>query len=246
MRGKTGEDLNLLQIDHIPVWTADRDGALKRLSDAVGLPILEGFASDGHRVARGIRFSNGPFVDVHQAEAEGSALLGLSGELAGAEALAEREGWRARPERPPDGPNASPWSMLSFRRGQGVLSLMFVIDYVTDPDAWSSPMFNGGLYHHPAGPGARLRRVWLAAADIVEAGRALQAMGFVQAGEARSSVAPHGGQTYRGGRADIVLTGGEDAVIRFDVEAECPLQVVHIGAGMAAVIGCDPAESQQG
>ena len=31
---------------------------------------------------------------------------------------------------------------------------------------------------------------------------------------------------------------GEDAVIRFDVEAEGPLQVVHIG--------CDPAESQQG
>ena len=230
----------MLQIDHIPVWTADRDGVLKRLTHAVGLPILEGFAPDGHRVARGVRFSNGPFIDVHQAEMEGLALLGLSGELEGAEALAKRQDWRARAERPPDGPDASPWSMLSFRRGQGVLSLMFVIDYATDPDAWSSPIFNGGLYHHRAGPGAKLRRVWLAAGDIVEAGRALRAMGFVQAGEARSSVAPHGGQTYRGGRADIVLTSGEDAVIRFDVEAEGPLQIVQISSSLTAVVGRDP------
>ena len=236
----------MLEIDHIPVWTADRDGALERLSDAVGLPILEGFAPDGQRVARGVRFSNGPFIDVHQAEMEGPALLGLSGEITGAEALAERQGWRARMERPLDGPDASPWSMLSFRRGQGVLSQMFVIDYASDPDAWSSPIFHGGLYHHPASPGARLRQVWLAVADIVEAGRALQAMGFEPAGEARSSVAPHGGQTYRGEVADLVLTSGEDAVIRFDVEVEGPLQVVRIGAGVTAVVGCDPAESQQG
>jgi hypothetical protein len=236
----------MFEIDHIPVWTLDRDGALQRLSDATGLPILEGFAPDGRRVARGVRFSNGPFVDVHQADAEGPALLGLSGHLHDAEALAGRQGWRARAERPPDEPDASPWSILSFRRGHGVLSAMFVIDYATEPEAWTSPIFNGGLYHRPAGFGPALRRVWLTAADVGDAGRALEALGFVPAGEARSSVAPHAGQTYRGGRVDIVVARGEDAIVRFDIDGDGPAQIIQIGARLTAVTGRDPAESQQG
>lgn len=64
----------MFEIDHIPVWTRDRDGALERLSAATGLPILDGFAPDGRRVARGLRFSNGPFLDVHQAEADGGVV----------------------------------------------------------------------------------------------------------------------------------------------------------------------------
>ncbi|MGH6963807.1 MAG: hypothetical protein ACREE0_04955, partial [Phenylobacterium sp.] len=188
----------MLQIDHIPVWTRDRDGALEGLSAATGLPILEGFAPDGRRIARGIRFSNGPFIDVHQAEGDGPALLGLSEDVDAAEALAAVRGWRTRIERRSHEPEAAPWSILSFRRGQGLLSAMFVIDYACDDGAWTSPVFNGGLYHRPAAPGAALRRVWLTAADPEGAGRALEALGFFRGDEARSSLAPFSGRTYHG------------------------------------------------
>lgn len=236
----------MFEIDHIPVWTRDRDGALERLSAATGLPILEGFAPDGRRVARGVRFSNGPFLDVHQADGEGAPFLGLSGELAASEALAGRQGWRTRTQLRRHEPDAEPWSILSFRRGQGVLSAMFVIDYARDADAWTSPIFNGGLYHLAAGPGAALRRVWLTAADTGEAGRALEAMGFVPEGEARSSVAPFAGRTYRGGRAEVVVAPGEDAVARFDIDGEGPSQILQIGARLTAVVGDSAPESQQG
>lgn len=168
----------MFEIDHIPVWTPDRDGVLLRLSEVTGLPILEGFAPDGRRVARGIRFSNGPFIDVHQAEADGPVLLGLSGGVDAAEALAAQKGWRTRTERRSEAPDAPPWSILSFRRGQGLLKAMFVIDYARGAGAWTSPIFNGGLYHQPASPGAILRRVWLTAADPDQAGAALEALGF--------------------------------------------------------------------
>ncbi len=202
----------MFQIDHIPVWTRDRDGALDRLSAATGLPILEGYAPDGRRVARGVRFSNGPFLDVHEAEGEGPPLLGLAGDVPAAEALAARQGWRARAALQREEPDAEPWSILSFRRGQGLLSSMFVIHYAKAPEAWTSPIFNGGLYHLPAGEGPALRRVWVTADDVDEAGRALEALGFVPGAETRSSIAPFAGRTYRGSRADLVLASGEDAV----------------------------------
>jgi hypothetical protein len=123
---------------------------------------------------------------------------------------------------------------------------MFVIQYATDPEAWTSPIFNGGLYHRPAGQGAALRRVWLTVADTNLADAALQALGFVPGGEARSSVAPGMGRTYRGGRADIVVAKGEDAVMRFDVAGDGPLRTVQIGPRLTAVVGRVPPESQQG
>jgi len=236
----------MFEIDHIPVWTRDRDGALDRLSAAAGLPILEGFAPDGRRVARGVRFSNGPFLDVHQAQAEGSVRLGLSGDVAAAEALAGQRGWRTRTALRGDEPDVEPWSILSFRRGQGVLSAMFVIDYAQTPEAWTSPIFNGGLYHLPAGRGPALRRAWLTANNPTEAGRALEALGFIPDSEARSPIAPYTGRTYRGGRADIVLGGGEDAVMRFDVDGDGPQQVIEIGPRLIAVVGDSSPESQQG
>jgi hypothetical protein len=236
----------MFEIDHIPVWTRDRDGALEQLSAAAGLPILDGFAPDGRRVARGVRFSNGPFLDVHQAEAEGSVLLGLSGDLAAAQALTGQQGWRTRTALQRDEPDAEPWSILSFRQGQGVLSTMFVIDYAQDPEAWTSPIFDGGLYHLPAGRGPALRRVWLTAANPAEAGRAIEALGFMPDGEARSPIAPYTGRIYRGGRADIVLGGGEDAVVRFDVDGDGPRQIIEIGPRLKAVVGDSGPESQQG
>lgn len=236
----------MFEIDHIPVWTPDHDNALDRLSAETGLPILEGFAPDGRRVARGVRFSNGPFIDVHKAERDGPVLLGLSEAVDVAEALAAEEGWRTRTERRRQEPEASPWSLLSFRRGQGLLSSMFVIDYARDDGAWTSPIFNGGLYHQPAAPGAALRRVWLTAVDPEAAGAAFEALGFLRAGETSSSVAPRTGRTYRGARADIVLAQGEDAVVRFDVDTDGPIRIIEIGARLTAVVGHEPPPTQQG
>lgn len=236
----------MFEIDHIPVWRQDRDGALLRLSEATGLPILDGFAPEGRRVARGIRFSNGPFIDLHKAEGDGPALLGLSGDTAAAEALAAQQGWRTRTERRSQEPDAAPWSILSFRRAQGLLNAMFLIDYARDAGAWTSPIFNGGLYHRPAGPGAALRRVWLTAADVDEAGAVLEALGFARGGEWRSSIAPGSGRIYRGGVADLVLSGGKDAVVRFDVDADGPMRVVEIAPRLTAVVGRDSAATQQG
>lgn len=236
----------MFEIDHIPVWTQDRDDALLRLSKATGLPILEGFAPEGRRIARGVRFSNGPFIDVHRAEVDGPVLLGLSGDVDTAEALATQQGWRTRAERRSEEPDAAPWSMLSFRGGQGLLGAMFVIDYARDAWAWTSPIFNGGLYHQPAGAGAALRRVWLTAAQPDQAGAALEALGFVRDEEAHSSAAPGLGRIYRGGRADIVLAVGEDAVVRFDVEADGPIRIIEIGPRLMAVVGREPDRTQQG
>lgn len=127
-----------------------------------------------------------------------------------------------------------------------MLTAMFVIDYATEPEAWNSPVYNGGLYHRPASQGPGLRRIWLTAADIDRAGRQLEALGFVADGEMHSTVAPFAGRTYCGGRADIVLTGGEDAVVRFDIGGDGPLQVLRIGARLTAVVGESAPESQQG
>lgn len=236
----------MFEIDHIPVWTPGRDGALQRLSEATGLPILEGFAPDGRRVARGVRFSNGPFLDVHEAPGDGPAFLALADGVYAAEALAAREGWRTRTERRSPDPDAAPWSILSFRRGQGLLTLLFVIDYAPEPGAWTSPIFNGGLYHWRAGEGAALRRVWLAAADLDSGGAALEALGFLRGDEVHSSSPPGSGRLYRGGRADIVLSAGEDAVVLFDVETDGPLRVIEIGARLTAVVGREPDATQQG
>jgi hypothetical protein len=236
----------MFEIDHIPVWTRDRDGAIERLAVATGLPVLEGFAPEGRRGARGVRFSNGPFLDVHQADAEGGVLLGLSGDVGAGEALAARQGWRTRTAPRREEPDAEPWSILSFRRGQGVLATIFVIDYAKDPEAWTSTVFSGGLYHLSAGQGPALRRIWLTAADSAQAGAVLEAFGFVAGGEARSSVAPGSGRIYRGRRADVVLAEGQDAVVRFDVDGEGPVRVVEVTPQLTAVVGRDPGATQQG
>jgi hypothetical protein len=227
----------MFEIDHIPIWIADRDGALARLSRATGLPILEGFAPGGRQVARGVRFSNGPFVDMHQAESDGPVFLGLSGRVEAAEALAARQGWRTRIEPRSLEPDAAPWSIVSFRRGQGLLTLQFVINYAREPGAWASPIFNGGLYHQPAGAGAALRRVWLTATDPGQAGETLEALGFVAGEDWRSALPPASGRIYRGGRCDVILSAGEDAVVRFDVGGERPVQSIRIGARLTAVVG---------
>lgn len=226
----------MFAIDHVVVWTADRDAALSALSAATGLRILDGYAPEGRLQARGVRFANGPFLDVHAAPGHGPVFMGLGGRLVDAEALAARQGWRVKVGAGPD----EPWDMLSFRRDQGLITQLFVIDYRLEQVA-DLPAFNRGLYHLPPAGGPPLARVWIAAVDPGRAGRELVALGFEDAGEVRSQAAPFGGRLYRGARGDVVVCAGEDAVVRIDVPTESPLAEVALGPKLTAVVGRDRA-----
>lgn len=225
----------MFQADHVVVWTPERDAVLEALSAATGLPILDGYAPEGRVQARGVRFANGPFLDVHAAPEHGPVLLGVGGRLADAEALAERQGWRARVGAGQD----EPWDILSFRRGQGVLSQLFVIDYRLD-QVVTRPVFNRGLYHQPPSGGPPLARVWIAAADVEGASRDLEALGFAARGEVRSGVAPFVGRLHRGARGDVMVCPGEDAVVRVDAPGDADLRVIALGPKLTAVVGNDP------
>ena len=225
----------MFHIDHVVVWTSDRDAALAALAAATGLPILEGYAPEGRLQARGVRFANGPFLDVHEAPGHGPVFMGLGGRLSDAEALAERQGWRVRVGAGPD----EPWDMLSFRKDQGLITQLFVIDYRLEQAA-ALPAFNRGLYHLPPAGGPPLARVWVGAADVARAGADLAALGFVEGGDVRSVAAPFEGRPYRGARGDVAGCAGEDAVVRIDAPTEADLQAVPLGPKLTAVVGREP------
>jgi len=217
----------MFDVDHVPVWLADRDGVLDQLASATGQPILDGYAPDGRRVARGLRFGNGPFLDLHQAETDGWALLALTGSVREAQAIAAQCGWKAR--LTPHVPGGEPWSILSFARGQGLLSALFVIEYATDAAAWTSPVYNGGLYHHPRGAGVALTAVRLTTSDRSRADRDLRSLGF----------RPGAGGRYVGTKADLVLADGRDAVVGVDIEGAGPCRPVALGPTLTAWVGVD-------
>lgn len=221
------------EVDHIAVWTPERDAALQRLSAATDLPILDGYAPDGAVAARGVRFSNGPFLDVHQSHEPGPVLLGLACPAAEAEALAARSGWRVKRTASPD----EPWDIVAVRKGQGVASLMFFID-VHPTELAAAPAFNRGLYSLAPGPGPRLSRVWISARDPDAADQDLAALGYIGGGEAVSPDGSPAGHLWRGGRADLLLCRGEDdAVFRIDIATSGPRNTLAFGPGLTAAIG---------
>ncbi|MFO1015024.1 MAG: hypothetical protein U1E50_14805 [Caulobacteraceae bacterium] len=149
-----------LRIDHVAIWTTERDALLHRIARATGLEVLDGWRPEGKLVSRGVRFANGPFLDVHQVEDTPGpagirhALLGLGGGFQAATDLADRRGWRVALAPFDAGkPRAEPWSMVSFRRGQGLMSLMFVIDYEPEGPAWAQEEFGGPLFRPAASRG---------------------------------------------------------------------------------------------
>ena len=228
--------------------TFRRDHVVEQAAAAAGLPILDGYSPAGAVVARGVRFANGVFVEAHQAPSPDPSgpppLLGLSGSVDAAEALAERHGWRVSVQRRPEdlAVPAEPWSILSFRRRQGALSSLFVIDYVAG--ATAAPDFAGPLYIVASTPdrGPRLQRVWLAVAEIQGAIRDLTRLGFAPGGVVRSTVAPHAGWLLRGQRGDVVLHEageGPEGITRFDIEPghRAGARVVEPAPGLVMVLG---------
>lgn len=226
----------MFQIDHVVVWTPDRDAVVEALSAATGLPVLDGYAPEGRLQAKGVRFANGPFLDVHEAPGQGPVFMGLGGRLADAEALAEHQGWRYRVGAGHD----EPWDMLSFRKDQGLVNQLFVIDYRLE-QVTALPAFNRGLYHLPPTGGPELARVWIAAADVERAGRDLEALGFEAGGAVSSQVAPFEGRLWRGSRGDVVVCAGADGVVRIDAPSEGALAEVALGPKLRAVVGREAA-----
>ncbi|MDP2214219.1 hypothetical protein [Phenylobacterium sp.] len=221
----------MIRLDHIAIWTDQRDGLLNSVADAADLEIIDGYAPGGNLAARGVRFANGPFLDVHQVESppEGGRpfhrLLGLNGDLDQIERQVTAAGLRAKTARRAEAPHPereAPWDLLSFRKGQGLASQMFVIAY--HPGAPTTPDFATPLYD-PAGPGggpAVLSRVWLPEANPEAAQAALHALGAEPLGPVASRLTPYEGLAFDLGSTRLVLAKpwGPPLALRLDIRTE--------------------------
>ena len=204
-------------VDHVVIRTPGRDGLMRRIAEACGLAVLHGFTQGETIHSMGVRFANGPFLDGFETQAPSTALI-LGGAVDEAERLAEAQGWAARFDRRETRPKehpAFPWSMAMFRRGQGLLTQVSVIEYAPRP--WDDPDFSGPLYRPATEGTATLARVWLSTSDLARAELDLAALGYVAAGEVESDFWPHRGRRLGGPVADLVLFEGLDTVARLDI-----------------------------
>ncbi|WP_374469754.1 hypothetical protein [Phenylobacterium sp.] len=150
-------------IDHVWIPAPGAAAGLERLSEATGLPVLDGWSPDGEVKAHGLRFAGGAFLDVHDfAWRHGPSVL-LRGSLQEAEALAAEHGWIAMPGRREHAPveHRPIWSILAFPPRQGVISKLAVIAYEADPSE-AAAEYQVPLYAAPPpDDGPKLGRVWL-------------------------------------------------------------------------------------
>ena len=205
--------------------SADRDGWCDRLAESTGLPVLDGWSPDGGLWSRGVRFANGPFLDIHNPppdeEPPPPSVL-LRGSLAEAETLAGQRSWRFKASRRSDAQpdQASPWSLGYFSRGQGVLSRIGLIEYEVDPATCGNPEYSVPLFalRSASGSGARLDRVWMGVEDEDAAGLELCALGFTPVGEVRAPP-DRVGRRFAHTVCDLVLFQGQDGVSRLDISA---------------------------
>jgi hypothetical protein len=162
-----------MRIDHLVVRTPHRDAVVSALVDRTGRSAMAGYSERQSVVSRGVRFANGPFFDIFSWPPDmprREPLVALEGEIDRAQELAARQGWAAVAHRPGDGgaAPAPPWSTLSFRRGQGLISSIFVIEYDDASPAWRNPDFAGALYarRRRHDDGAQLSRIVIGSADL--------------------------------------------------------------------------------
>ena len=207
-----------------------------------GLPVLDGWSPGGTLWSRGIRFANGPFLDIHNLPPEGPApqpSLLLRGELREAVSLARHRGWHfttsLRSEMPEE--EASPWSLGYFSRDQGVLSRTGLIEYEIDPATCGNAEFAGKLFALDSAPaaGAILERIWIGTGDVDRAEADLACLGFRPAGEFRSAGQPAVGRLLCGETGDVVLCEGGGGVLRLDIAAARQTTVLRF-VGVTAVL----------
>lgn len=140
-----------MALDHIVYKSPQRSRLISRLNSGHEFKVLPGFQWHDQLLSEGVRFSNGPFIDVFDwpyEKAPFKPLLAIEADLADAEVAARKQGWNFHVFRPQDVPavDRPPWSILSFPRGQGLVSSLFLIDYEDDPEAWQNKQFSGLLY----------------------------------------------------------------------------------------------------
>jgi hypothetical protein len=140
-----------MALDHIVCKSPQRSRLVGQLSTDHGLQVLPGFRWDDQLLSEGVRFSNGPFIDVFdwpRLKAPFEPLLAIEADLASAEIAAKKQGWNFHVSMRHQAPfnERPPWSILSFSRGQGFVSSLFIIEYDDSPDAWQNEQFCGLLY----------------------------------------------------------------------------------------------------
>ena len=140
-----------MSLDHIVCKSPHRSRLVGQLSTDHGFQVLPGFRWNDQLLSEGVRFSNGPFIDVFdwpQMKAPFEPLLAIEADLASAEIAARKQGWSLHVSMRHQAPVAErpPWSILSFSRGQGFVSSLFIIEYDDSPDAWQNEQFCGLLY----------------------------------------------------------------------------------------------------
>lgn len=222
----------MITLDHIAIWTDQRDELLRVIADVTQLRIIDGYAPGGTLVARGVRFANGPFLDVHQIGAprpDGGRpfhrLVGLNGDISQVERRVTAAGLRAKAARRAEAAQPeleAPWDLLSFRKDQGLASQMFVIAY--QPGAPTLSDFESPLYD-PTGPGAGLAvlsRVWLPEADPEAARTVLDTLDARPLGPVQSGQPPHEGMAFDLGPTQLVLAKpwGPPLALRLDIQTE--------------------------
>ena len=141
-----------MMLDHIVLRSPNSAALLADLETQFGLKTLEGFKDDSGIRSKGVRFSDRAFLDVFNwpiNKPPFTPVLALEGSVAQAEIIAQKQGWQTRLHRRLDIPaeQRPPWSTLSFRRGQGAISSVFVIEYEEAPNAWRVADYQGDLYN---------------------------------------------------------------------------------------------------
>lgn len=139
-------------LDHLVLRSPHRESLLADLTNRFQLSASEGFRDGDVVHSKGVRFGNGPFLDFFNWPKDKSyfvPLLALEGGLAKAQQVAVRYGWNTKLHSRSDIPATErpPWSTLSFRRGQGLISSVFVIEYEDEPEAWLIDQYRGALYN---------------------------------------------------------------------------------------------------
>jgi len=215
-----------MKLDHISIWSDRSDRILACLQEQFGMKVLSGFDRGGQVIARGVRFRNGPFLDIRQLgrvlpgfDRSFHRLFALEGSTDDVEVVARKKGWvtavkrRSEVEHPSQEPYVS---SVSFRQGQGLLSEFFTVEHGPD-----DPRF-GPLYDTAQSPLSQveLSRVWLPVEDAIGAEMTMAALGAVPQGLVESQVAPMSGECFQLGSLQLVTCApwGPDRSIRLDLK----------------------------
>lgn len=166
----------VMTLDHIVVRTPQRRSLLNDLATRYGFQPLDGFKIGGALQSEGVRFRNGPFIDVFDwplTKAAFSPLLAIEGDIATVQRIAGTNGWAAKLHKRNEiaAEHRPPWSTLSFARGQGLISSLFIIEYEKARTAWQSEQYNGALYDRsrPTSGNADLNKIEIHCSDIATA-----------------------------------------------------------------------------